>query len=367
MRRPTIGRRLPLLALGGVVLLGLLPPGRLLSHSGAPAQAPILDPAEPCLTSDQSFTFRWRDSDGPTPFGPATIDFFALAESPPTFDLGIDPGLGGVPVVSGISEPDLQNRTTWNTSTVTSGHYLLWSIVREPPQEVSSVQIIELSPQVITVRHGADRVGPSVMITRPSGPLASSRGEYEIRYAACDPTGTARVRIEAARTDRFDRFELLADDLPAVHEGRFAWNTRGLEVGTWTIRATITDACGGAFRAYGRYYVDVLDPADPGPDAGPRDVSPSAPADARAVDGARCEESWSPADGGSPQDGGAWIDATAGDSGDASRAPDEGCSCRAARCQRSPLGLALALLGLLLRGGTRRVRRVRRVRHVPQR
>lgn len=350
--------RTSLLAPGSVVLLGVLLPGRLLSHSGAPAQAPILDPAEPCLTYDQSFTFRWRDSDSPTPFGPATIDFFALAESPPTFDLGIDPGLGGVPVVSGISEPDLENRATWSTSTVTSGHYFLWSIVREPPQEVSSVQIIELSPQAITVRHGADRVGPNVMITRPSGPLASSRGEYEIRYAACDPTGTARVRLEAAHTDRF---ELLADDLPAVRDGRFTWNTRGLEVGTWTIRATITDACGGAFRAYGRYYVDVLDPADPGADAGARDVSPSTPADARVVDGARCEESWSPADGGKTEVGGAWADATAGhpgDSGDASRAPEEACRCRAARGERSPLGLALALLGLVLRRVTLGLRHV---------
>ena len=262
------------------MLIGLAAVG----HGGFPAQAPFAQGGPSCLARDDRYTFRWTDSDSPTAFGPAFIDFIATTAPIPTFDVGSMPALGRMLVARDVLEPDVANVFEWRTSTVTSGHYHLWSVVREPPEEVGSVQIVERTPQLVTVVHDGDRVGPSITITRPSSPLAMSSGTFEIRYTACDPTGNARVTLEAGREGVFER---IAGDLPAVADGRFEWSTAGLAAGTWTVRAFVHDDCGHVALGYGRYYVDVLSQ-----DAGPRDVSAAPAIDARTGVGARCEETW---------------------------------------------------------------------------
>lgn len=300
------------------------------AHSGNPAQAPIVEPSCACLTFDQQVPFRWLDSDSPTNFGPATIDFFAIEESPPTFDQGVDPLLGGYAVARGILEPDTTNRAVWNTATVASGHYFLWSRVNEPPEEMSPL-FIELSPHVVTVRHNDDLVGPSVVITKPSNSFSVSIGTFQLKYSACDPTGSARVRLEAGLDGDF---ELLADDLPAVIDGSYTWDTRYVPPGYWTLRATISDGCGNRFVAYGRYYLNVIEPLEPVPDAGPRDAQLSPPLDARS--GESCAETWSRVSCEAPdasldagqRDAAQIIDAGPRDSGGV-EAPGESCGCSA--------------------------------------
>lgn len=276
-------------AVGSLVVVGVIITLWVMlapSHSGFPAQAPFAAPSEACVAHDESVPVRWTDSDSETPFGPAFIDVFATREDLLTFDVGQTPVLRGPVIASRVPEPDTTNAFEWRTATVAAGHYHLWTIVREPPQEVASVQITERTPQVVTIVHPSARVGPSVAVTRPRTALATSRGAYELQYAACDPTGTGRVTIDVA--PRGGAFERLASDLPAVPNGALEWSTAGLEPGTWTVRATVADDCGGYYVGYGRYYVDVIDE----PDAGPRDVSEAPPIDARVVAGARCEERW---------------------------------------------------------------------------
>ncbi len=321
------------------------------SHSGFPAQAPFVSPSEACVAYDRSVPVRWTDSDSETPFGPAFIDFFATEEDLLTFDVGQTPSLRGPVIASLVPEPDLANALEWDTRAVAPGHYHLWTIVREPPQEVASVQITERTPQVVTIVHSSTgapaRVGPSVAVTRPRSPLAMSRGEYELQYAACDPTGTGAVTIDVAH--RGGVFERIASDLPATASGVLRWSTAGLEPGTWTVRATIADDCGGTYVGYGRYYVDVIDE----PDAGPRDVQAAPPIEARVVPGARCEERWRRpgedsglhADAAEVRDGGVGGDARAPGDGPAVGAEaDEATSCAAV----SPPQLTLPWLAALL-------------------
>jgi hypothetical protein len=273
-----------LLLVGALLTLSLV----LAGHSGFPAQAPLREPRGACVAYDLEVPIAWTDSDSPTPFGPAFIDIFATREDLPTFDVGRTPALPRPPIFPLIPEPDATNRVVWRTSSVTAGHYHLWTVVVEPPQEVASIQITERTPQVVTIVHGDSRVGPSVAITRPNSPLATSSGEFELRYSACDPTGTGRVYVDVAPLG--GGFERIGHALPAVPDGVLRWSTRGLAAGTWTVRATIADDCGGYYVGYGRYYVDVLDP----PDGGVRDAGSAPSVDATVVAGARCQEVWAP-------------------------------------------------------------------------
>lgn len=328
----------------GVVLAlwaALLP-----AHSGFPAQAPFAAPSEACVVHDESVLIRWTDSDTPTPFGPAFIDVFATREDVMTFDVGRTPELRGPLIARDVPEPDPANTLVWRTATVASGHHHLWTVVREPPQEVASVQITERTRQVVSVVHGGDRIGPSVAVTRPSSALAFSQGTFALGYTACDPTGTGVVTLDVAHRD--GPFERVAAALPAVEDGAFAWSTVGLEPGTWTVRATITDDCGGVYVGYGRYYVDVLDERD----GGPRDVVAAPAIDARVVEGARCEERWRRAggDAGVPDQGAGGDAAPAIDAAAGGEEAASGCAATRA-AELTPLGLALLLA---LRRGPRR-------------
>lgn len=326
------------LLVGALLTLSLV----LAGHSGFPAQAPLREPRGACVAYDLEVPIAWTDSDSPTPFGPAYLEIFATREDLPTFDVGRTPALPRPPIVPRIAEPDLTNRVVWRTSSVAPGHYHLWTVVVEPPQEVASIQITERTPQVVTVVHGDSRVGPSVAITRPSSPLATSSGEFELRYTACDPTGTARVYVDVAPLG--GDFERIGHALPAVPDGALRWSTRGLAAGTWTVRATIADDCGGYYVGYGRYYVDVLDP----PDGGVRDAGAAPAVDAAVVAGARCQEVWArpgTVDAAGPPDAGVGADVERPGGADAGAAvTPEGCSSVPASSLTLPWLAALVLV-----------------------
>ncbi len=243
----------------------------------------LTDPDGTGTIVDQSFTFHWIDSDRPLRTGTATIDISFIRQNPPTFPQGMIPAaLTSTAIVQGVLETDTANSFTWDTSQVPTGTYWLWSIVHDPPGELNTVNIITLSPGVLTVVHGQDPVPPSVIISKPDSPFRWSDDHFPIGYNAFDPDGTGRVKLEASKKKDGTDFMLLADNLPAVSDGMFDWDTRGLDEADWTLRATITDARGMSFTAYGRYFLLVTH-IPPAPDSGVLDTGP-APADASTPD-----------------------------------------------------------------------------------
>ena len=244
------------------------------AHGGQPTVAWVNDPIGVGNVVDQSFTFTWLDFDKPVATGTATVDFYYIATRPPTFSAGTIPDpLDGTPIVTGILEKDLANAHTWDTSAVPAGSYLIWSRVNEPPSEVFSPLIISYSPGVLTVAHPGDPVHPAVMITTPDTPFRFADPEFEVRYAAFDPDGTGKVKLEAGTTLDGTNFITLAEDLPAVADGAYHWDTSQLAEADWTLRATITDERGLSFTHYGRYFLLVTH-LGPRPDASVVDASP---------------------------------------------------------------------------------------------
>jgi hypothetical protein len=214
------------------------------AHSGAPALARVLNPDQPAEIVDRSYTFRWSDSDLPTPTGSASVAFYYSPIIPLPFPPENRPALDGRLIVRGIPEPDLSNRYTWDTSTVAPGAYFIWSLVEEPPQEIASVQIVSYSPQVLHIAHPGDVLTPSVVLLTPDTPFRFADDRYLFRYSAFDPSGTGRVRIEGTIQYDGSDFVILADDLPAAQNGSFEWDCRTIPR-QLTIRISITDARAG--------------------------------------------------------------------------------------------------------------------------
>ncbi|MFO0722507.1 MAG: hypothetical protein U1E65_01910 [Myxococcota bacterium] len=341
------------LAVGlGLVLLVSLESA--FAHSGAPALARMLNPDQPGEIADTQYTFRWTDSDAPTPTGSASIAFFYTPILPPPFPPEQRPPLDGVRIVHSIPEPDLQNRYTWNTSTVPPGAYFIWSVVEEPPQEVASIQIISYSPQVLHVAHPGDVLTPSVVLLTPDTPFRFSDDHYLVKYSAFDPSGTGRVRIEGTRQYDSTGFRLLADDLPAVADGSFNWDTHDIEEGNWTLRASITDRCARRMQAHARYFLSVSHVAGL-PDGGHQDASEASPLDAVFDEAAACGRTTADL---VPEAGVMDAAATAPDLGtpDAGTIGPEppaaeggGCGCSSSARAADPWLLGLLLLAGLLR------------------
>ena len=326
------------------------------AHSGAPALARVLNPDQPAEIVDRSYTFRWSDSDLPTPTGSASVAFYYSPFIPLPFPPENRPALDGRLIVRGIPEPDLSNRYTWDTSTVAPGAYFIWSLVEEPPQEIASVQIVSYSPQVLHIAHPGDVLTPSVVLLTPDTPFRFADDRYLFRYSAFDPSGTGRVRIEGTIQYDGSDFVILADDLPAAQNGSFEWDCRDYTEGNWTIRISITDACGRVMTAHARYFLNIAHPGGL-PDAGPRDGRVSTPLDGRVDEGAAC--GLTSFDGGEPvdagfDDGGTTPSGDAADAGTgaAERAEPGGCGCSQAGRPRVDLAL---LLGVLMVLGRRRV------------
>lgn len=254
----------PLLA-----MLAALAPLPAFAHSGNPAEARVTAPDDVGVEADESFRITWLDTDTPIPTGTAAVNLFYTERMPPTFFPGEIPDqLEGTPIVSGIPEPDTENAYVWDTRAVPSGTYWIWSRIDEPPEPMPSPVYLSFSKGPLHVRHPGDPIGPAVRITRPNTEIAYSDQEYEIRYRAFDPNGTATVRLEAGTSLDGTGFTLIADDLPATSTGAFVWDTSELEEADWTIRAVISDEVATS-TAYSPYFLLVTH-FIPGRDAGPR-------------------------------------------------------------------------------------------------
>ena len=85
-----------------------------------------------------------------------------------------------------------------------------------------------------------------------------------IEYCASDPDGSAKVTLEV--TDQTDGtgLQTVAEDLPAIAEGKFDWSTASVAERDWLMRATVRDARGMESVAWGRYFVRVLHETKPG-------------------------------------------------------------------------------------------------------
>lgn len=265
------------LPVSGLLLGLLLAPSTARAHGGNPAQAVILTPERLGQPVDDSFLIEWLDAGAPPPpTGSALVNLFYTDQMPVTFPLGSIPEtLTGTAIVSGILEEEEPNEYLWDVSQVPSGHYWLWARVDEPPEEMSAVYI-RFPPVPLTVLHPGDELGPAVALVRPSSEFTVADEQFEIEYQSWDPTGTARIRIEAAPEvfGQEPEWTVVADNIPARPAGAFTWNTAPFPERDWILRATITDCEGRSHRAYGRYYVFVthLDPVDAGTqEAGPYD------------------------------------------------------------------------------------------------
>jgi hypothetical protein len=248
------------------------------AHSGAPAYAKIVAPAVPGVIADRSFEIQWEDSDSPTPSGPASIDFFYTKIAPLSLHPGETPeATTSTAIAFGISEPDLANRLVWDTSSVAPGHYWIWSVVREPPQEVASIQITGVSPAPIAIRHdGADELGPALAIVTPEVPNRVADRSFVVLFWSYVPSGTALVRTYAEESGSGRRIEI-AESVEMTAAGLHVFDTRGLGDGEWMIGGTITDDRGRSFEAHAPFFLTVFH-SEPEPDAG----SPDAPVDAGA-------------------------------------------------------------------------------------
>lgn len=275
------------------------------AHGGLPAEAILITPSEMGTVADQSIEITWIDSDNPIPTGTATVNLFYTDAMPPTFEPGTRPdALIGTPMVSGIFEYDDTNSYTWDTSAVSAGTYWVWSLVEEPPEPMPSPQIIRFTEVPIVVAHGQDEVPPAVRITNPDNPFVWADQTVDLEYEAFDPSGTGRVRLEVGSTFDGSDFTVIAEDLPAVAEGSFTWDTSQLAEVDWTIRATIIDDRGFEITAYAQYFLLVTHLQAP-------DAGPSTP-DAGAAE-----------DMGTPQAPDAGVDVDQGQK----MMAKEGCSC----------------------------------------
>ena len=233
----------------------VLSPAAAAAHlAGVPTTAWLTAPDGVGVVADQSFTFGWTDYDDTATTENTLIDFFYTDSMPPTYRIGGQPrGLDGVAIVKSVRESDLANQHTWPTAEIPPGSYFLFSIAHDPPFEM-----IAFSRGVVTVAHPGDPVQPAVIVTDPDGEADVAAGSYEIRWEAFDPDGSGTVRLEATDAPDGSGTIVIADGLdPAL--GRYTWDTSKVRRGEWMVRATIEDARGLSHRAWGRYFVTVVE------------------------------------------------------------------------------------------------------------
>jgi hypothetical protein len=236
------------------------------TNSRGMAIAEMTSPGSVGEVIDASYTFRWNDQDEAVASSEATADFFYTQKMPPPFAPGTLPAeLEGTPIVRDVLVWDKTNAYSWDTRTVPSGSYFIWSVVREPDPRAVKQRIVSFSPGVVTVAHPGDPIAPAVVVVQPPDPFHwPASNEMHIGYRAFDPDGTATVRIEAGRwSDGNMTMNVLASGLPAVGEGVFKWDTTNVEEGDQVVRASIEDRRGLEFSAFDRYFrfINHPDPA----------------------------------------------------------------------------------------------------------
>ncbi len=338
------------------VLVAALVAAPAWGHGGVPAIAELTS-AAPCVRVDDAVTLRWTEPDVPSVFGPSVVQLAVARTSTRPLYTDERP-LTPWAVVHEVLDSDPADAFVWRTATVAPGHYFVWSHMVEPPMEGLGFAAYQ-APYVVTVERPGALEGPTVMLTRPAS-LASSFGRYELSYAACDPTGTARVRLEAApETALGAGYVVIADDLPAVERGAFTWDTTGLERTRWVVRARIADDCGHVFESHARAFVEVRDPIDPY-DAGTDDARAAEPIDARTGGGAACRGRPDAAGSDAP-DAGPGPDAARPDAGPGRPSCPDGSGCEdttscAATSVPGPGVIAVLAAMLCIRGLRRRQR-----------
>jgi hypothetical protein len=227
-----------------------------IGHGGYPPVAEVLNPVGTASTSSSGYVIRWLDTNQPIVTGTATVDIYYAENNPPTYRLGtVPPTLTGTAIATGIRETDTTDELLWDLTNVPTGTYWIWSIVHEPPNELGFQQIFYFSPGTLTVVHPGDEAPPSIYLKAPDTPFRFADTKFEVEYIARDPHGTGKVKLEATLAQDGTGFQTIAEDLPAVTNGRFVWDTSNLERGDWTVRATISDARGMSRSVYARYFL----------------------------------------------------------------------------------------------------------------
>lgn len=236
--------------------------------SGSVRVAYLYNPLGVGDVADTSYELTWLDSNMPAVGLNVTIDFYYTATMPPTFAIGEVPAtLTGTIVATGIDEPSLENSLVWDTTAVPPGNYYLWTLARLDPRPATHLDVIAWSPGIVSIVHPGDELQPAVVLIKPNSPIERADRSFAITYAALDPDGTGRVKIEATLSRDATGFTTLARDLPAEANGMYTWDTSTVAEGGWTLRATIEDARGRSFTSYGRYFL-TIDHPDPIADSG---------------------------------------------------------------------------------------------------
>jgi MYXO-CTERM domain-containing protein len=274
------------------------------AHGGNPAVAFLFTPPTCASTTapENPYPIRWVDSDVAIATGTATVDLMYTTRMPVTFPQGtIPPDLTGEPIVTGVREANRDNVFWWSTENVPSGTYFVWSRVNEPAIEMS-LQLISFAPGALTVIRPGDEPTPAVTVAKPDSPFRFSDEQYTIEWCARDPSGGARVKLEATAYRDGSNLFLIAEDLPAS-DRRYDWNTRCLFEGDYAIKATISDPNGKTHEAWSRYFLLVTHPFAPR-DAGGLNTGCTAEAGPGDDAGTAEDAEVSEPDGGAIGDGG---------------------------------------------------------------
>jgi uncharacterized protein (TIGR03382 family) len=330
----------------GLALVTALYVPRATAHGGVPALA-VLEADSRCVRVGDAVRLRWREPDFPSVFGESMVEIYTTTTSTRPLYIRERP-LTAWSLQHRVSDADPANSFAWQTSSATTGHYFVWSHIVEPAQE-NADYVAHQAAFVVSVRDD----GPTVMLDRPAS-FSASFGTYRVTYIACSATPGARVRLDAAREEAPDNYFVLADDLPAVDDGTFDWDTRAFEPGRWILRATIVDPCGRSFAAHARGFLEVRPAVDPVDGGAP--LTPAATLDARPFDEAACGPPVVEPDAGvtaTHADAAADVDICGTDCAPSGQAVTSGCGCT--MLDQGSTGAIAAVL-LVLAIGRRRER-----------
>jgi hypothetical protein len=323
---------------------------RAQAHGPLPSKAPILEPSEPCAVFDQSVMIHWQDCDCHIRTGTASIELHYVKDNTPTFIQGDRPPLliqTSTTIMSGRKEYDLDNTFVWDTSHVPSGTYWIWSYVVDPPTEFGTISEIMFTKYPIIINHPPDAISPAVSITDPDSPIKFADDHFTVKYTACDPDPSAKVKLEYTLSHDGTDLHLLADDLPPYRCGDVDWIPLCIRPeGCLTFKASISDSRGMSFSSWGVYFLLITHLAPP--DAG-CPFGEDGPPTPTAYEDKDCAVAGAPdaaiSDTEADNDGSTGRDAA----GDLELSSKKGCKCSGAdgdRARPSVMLLALALAHL---------------------
>lgn len=250
--------------------------GHLIAHEEGTNVAYPLAPRTPGTMADQTFTLTWADSGDLPSTTTSAIDWYYTASMPPPAPNGfVPPDLIGQPIIRDVPEADDTNMTEWRTASVAAGNYWIYSILKDSHLGMP-FQTVSFSRAPLTIAHAGDTPGPSITITPHPNPFAVGDKTFEIGFETFDPDGTGNIQIAAMVVRDGSDIFLIAENLPAVPQGKFIWETEGVPENLYYLRAVIRDAQGRSFTAFSRYQARI----DHTPvifDAGPRDSGDAPP------------------------------------------------------------------------------------------